>query len=815
MNEKMSNELRKSFAIGRELSIKHQDNCLRLVHVIYGVITSENIISDILREKIGDYDLFCTEIESFNKKQSNKDPEVNSETILKFDKELSDVLKLCRINKDVNDGIGVELFMLLSYEVNLGLIKIFVEYGITKKYLQQKLEQLNPVSSNENPIEDNNKNNNIFGKPKSKTPILDGFTRDLTALANENKLDVVIGRGEEVNRVAQVLSRRKKNNPILIGEPGVGKTAIVEGLAIMISKNECPNPLLGKRLVALDLTSLVAGTKYRGQFEERIKNLIEEVRDNPDVIMFIDEIHTMIGAGNSSGALDAANVFKPALARGEIQCIGATTLDEYREHIEKDGALERRFQKVIVNAPNVVQTKTILFNIRETYEEFHKVKYTDGAIEMIVKLADRYITNREFPDKAIDIMDEAGSTKQIGIKTPEKIKELEAKIKEIQIKKENVVKSQDYEEAAELRDLEKTVGKKLVKEKELFKNSLNDNKMVIDENIICDVVSKMTGIPVSNISQDEIERLLNIENEMSGSVVGQKEAIQKISSAIKRNRTGIRKQQKPIGSFMFIGPTGVGKTELAKTLAKNVFGSEDSMIRVDMSEYGEKFNVSKLIGSPPGYVGYNEGGQLTEKIKNKPYSLVLFDEIEKAHPDIFNVLLQLLDEGHLTDASGRKINFKNTIIIMTSNIGLKDVQDFGVKIGFSSDGNNLKPSKAIIEKSLKKFFKPEFLNRLDDIIYFNSLKKEEILKIVDIQLNELSERLLESNYTFKISKKAKEKLGELGYDENYGARELQRVIQKHIEDEMSEQLLKHRMPTEAKFDISYNTTSDKLIVKLV
>ena len=814
MNEKMSNELRKSFAIGRELSIKHQDNCLRLVHVIYGVITSENIISDILKEKIGDYDLFCTEIESFNKKQSNKDPEVNSETILKFDKELSDVLKLCRINKDVNDGISVELFMLLSYEVNLALIKIFVEYGITKKYLQQKLEQLNPVSSNENPIEDN-KNNNIFGKPKSKTPILDGFTRDLTALANENKLDVVIGRDEEVNRVAQVLSRRKKNNPILIGEPGVGKTAIAEGLAIMISKNECPNPLLGKRLVTLDLTSLVAGTKYRGQFEERIKNLIEEVRDNPDIIMFIDEIHTMIGAGNSSGALDAANVFKPALARGEVQCIGATTLDEYREHIEKDGALERRFQKVIVDAPNMEQTKTILFNIRETYEEFHKVKYTDNAIEMIVKLADRYITNREFPDKAIDILDEAGSTKQIGVKTPTKIKELEGKIKEIQIKKENVVKSQDYEEAAELRDLEKTIGKELTKEKELFKNSLNENKITIDENVICEVVSKMTGIPVSNISQDEIERLLNIENEMSGSVIGQEEAIQKISSAIKRNRTGIRKQQKPIGSFMFIGPTGVGKTELAKTLAKNVFGSEESIIRVDMSEYGEKFNISKLIGSPPGYVGYNEGGQLTEKVKNKPYSLILFDEIEKAHPDIFNVMLQLLDEGHLTDASGRKINFKNTIIIMTSNIGLKEVQDFGTKIGFSNDDNKLKPSKAIIEKNLKKFFKPEFLNRLDDIVYFNNLNKNEILQIVDIQMNELSKRLSESNYTFKISKKAKEKLAELGYDDNYGARELQRVIQKHIEDEMSEQLLKHKMPTEAQFDISYNTTSDKIIVKLV
>ena len=814
MNEKMSNELRKSFAIGRELSIKHQDNCLRLVHVIYGVITSENIISDILKEKIGDYDLFCTEIESFNKKQSNKDPEVNSETILKFDKELSDVLKLCRINKTPMEDIGVELFMLLVYEIDLSIIKIFDEYGVTKKYLKSKLEQLKASSvgdEREIPI----KNENLIDKVKSKTPIIDSFTRDLTALANEGKLDLVIGRNSEVERVSQILSRRKKNNPILIGEPGVGKTAIAEGLAIMIANNECPNPLQGKRLVSLDLTSLVAGTKYRGQFEERIKGLLDEACENPDIIMFIDEIHTMIGTGNSSGSLDVANVFKPALARGEIQCIGATTLKEYHENIEKDGALERRFQKVIVNPPSLTETITILSNIKNIYENFHNVEYTEAAIETTVRLAERYITNREFPDKAIDIMDEAGSRKQISVKTPDVIKALEAEIKEIQIKKENVVKSQDYEEAAELRDLEKTVSKKLIKEKELFKKSLNSNKIIIDDNVIYEVVSHMTGIPVNNLSEDEIDRLLNIEKIISGSVIGQDEAIEKITSAIKRNRTGIRKQQKPIGSFMFIGPTGVGKTELAKTLAKNVFGSEDSIIRFDMSEYGEKFNITKLIGSPPGYIGYNEGGQLTEKVKNKPYSLILFDEIEKAHPDIFNVMLQLLDEGHLTDASGRKINFKNTIIIMTSNIGLKEVQDFGTKIGFSNDDNKLKPSKAIIEKNLKKFFKPEFLNRLDDIIYFNNLKKDEILQIVDIQLNELSNRLFESNYTFKISKKAKEKLAELGYDDNYGARELQRVIQKHIEDEMSEQLLKHRMPTEAKFDISYNSTSDKIIVKLV
>jgi len=593
-------------------------------------------------------------------------------------------------------------------------------------------------------------------------------------------------------------------------------TAIVEGLAIKIANNDCPRTLQGKRLVTLDLTSMVAGTKYRGQFEERIKALLDEVRDNDQVILFIDELHTMVGAGNSSGSLDAANVFKPALARGEIQCIGATTLDEYREHIEKDGALDRRFQKVMVNPPSITETRDILMNIKNKYEDYHKVTYTEDAVDEIVRLADRYITNREFPDKAIDILDEAGSRTHINIKPPQIIKDLQDEINEIKVEKQNVVKTQNFEKAADLRDKEKKLLTQLDKESGIWKKSLEIDRVVIDENMIADVVSSMTGIPVSRVSQNEIQRLLQIDTELKDSVIGQDEAIQKVASAIRRNRTGISRKSRPIGSFMFIGPSGVGKTELAKTLAEKIFGTQDALIRFDMSEFGEKFNVSKLIGSPPGYVGYEEGGQLTEKIKNKPYSLILFDEIEKAHPDVFNILLQLLDEGHLSDSSGRKINFKNTIVIMTSNIGIREVQDFGTKIGFSADGSedDLKNANYIIEKALKKQFKPEFLNRLDDIIYFNYLKDESILKIIDIQLNDLEERLLESCYTLEIGKNVKEYVLKQGYDKNYGAREIQRTVQKYLEDPISEELLKEHMPKFAHITVGYDKKNDKLNIKI-
>ena len=818
MKEKMSNELRQAFTIGRESAVRYHDSKLRLEHVLYGIMTSENIIHEILKDKIHDYDLLIQDIDNFIKRQSDNDTEINGESILKFEISLQEVLKQCAKTKNKEEFISAELFFTVSFDLNIAIIKIIKDYGISKTFIKTKLKQLN-VSSMYFSDEDNSKRNfqneNQPNKGKSKTPMLDSFGRDLTAMANEDKLDPIIGRDNEVERVAQILTRRKKNNPVLIGDPGVGKTAIAEGLAIKIAKNECPRPLQGKRLVTLDLTSMVAGTKYRGQFEERIKSLLDEVRDNPNIILFVDELHTLVGAGNSSGSLDAANVFKPALARGEVQCIGATTLDEYREHIEKDGALDRRFQKVIVNPPSLDETKEILMNIRDKYQDFHKVEYTDDAIDEIIRLSDRYVTNREFPDKAIDILDEAGSRTQVSIKPPQKIKELEEKIKQIKKQKTDVVKSQNYEKAADLRDLEKKTTTELDKETKNWKDSINDKRMVVTDEMICEVVSMMTGIPISKISQNEIKKLINIDKEISNTVIGQDEAIQKVASAIKRNRTGIRKQNKPIGSFLFIGPTGVGKTELAKVLAEKIFGSEDAMIRIDMSEYGEKFNTSKLIGSPPGYIGYNEGGQLTEKVKNKPYSLILFDEIEKAHPDVFNILLQLLDEGHLTDGSGRKINFKNTIIIMTSNIGLKDVQDFGVKIGFSTDEDPLKSSQDIIEKSLKKVFKPEFLNRLDEIVYFNYLGENEILKIIDLQLNELAERLKESNYTFKISKTAKEKLAELGFNKNYGARELQRTIQKYIEDPMSDELLKNNMPKECHFNISYDTKKEKIILNIV
>lgn len=592
-------------------------------------------------------------------------------------------------------------------------------------------------------------------------------------------------------------------------------TAIVEGLALKIANNDCPRTLQGKRLVTLDLTAMVAGTKYRGQFEERIKALMDEVRNNDDIILFIDEIHTMIGAGGASGSLDASNIFKPALARGELQCIGATTLDEYREHIEKDGALDRRFQKVMVDPPTVGETVDILMNIKHKYEDFHKVEYTDEAIEEIVRLADRYITNREFPDKAMDIMDEAGSRTQITIKPPQKLKDLQEKINQIKLEKGDVVKLQNFEKAADLRDKEKKYGAELEKAMSDWKQSLEIDRTLIDENMIADVVSSMTGIPVSKVSQNEIKKLLEIDSELKNSIIGQDTAVQKVSSAIRRNRTGIRKKNKPIGSFLFIGSTGVGKTELAKRLAEKVFGSEEALIRFDMSEYAEKFTVSKLIGAPPGYVGYEEGGQLTEKVKNKPYCVVLLDEIEKAHPDIFNILLQVLDEGHLTDGNGRKINFKNTLIIMTSNVGVKQAQDFAVKIGFSTKENdNNVNAEDTINKELKRMFKPEFLNRVNETVFFNSLSEEDIVEIIDLQLNELSQRLLETNYTFKVTDSVKKYILKNGYDRSFGAREIQRTIQKYVEDPISEELLKEHMPKFADIFVDYDEAADKLKIEL-
>lgn len=633
--------------------------------------------------------------------------------------------------------------------------------------------------------EDKNKKSSDKG-----TPVLDNFSRDLNKLAEEGKLDPVVGREPEIMRIAQILSRRKKNNPIIVGEPGCGKTAIVEGLAMKIYEGDCPKNLMDKRIVSLDMNSIVAGTKYRGQFEERMKVIIEELQNNPNIVVFIDEIHTIVGAGSSSGSLDASNIFKPALARGEIQCVGATTLDEYRKNFEKDGALERRFQKVIVDPSTKEETLIILQNSKAKYEAHHKVSYTDEILGLCVELADRYITDREFPDKAFDILDEVGARSQVDIKLPEVIEKLKQQASDIKQEKIDVIKSQKFEMAAELRDKERKIITKLAEEKKKFDEELTIKKKEISPELVYEVVSNMTKIPVSKITIDETKSLVNLEDTLNDLVIGQEEAVAKISKAIRRNRVGIKDPNKPIGSFIFLGSTGVGKTFLAKKLAKEIFGNEDNMIRVDMSEYQEKHTISRLIGSPPGYVGHEEGGQLTEQVKNKPYSVILFDEIEKANKDIFSTLLQMLDDGHLTDSLGRKINFKNCLIIMTSNIGVRKLQDFGGGMGFKkSDYIEEEHKRDILKSELSKFFAPEFLNRIDDVIIFNSLKKDHIDKIVKLEIDILLNRLTKMKYNFVADYSVIEMISKVGFDEMFGARPLKRAIQDKIEDLISEGIL--------------------------
>jgi len=648
----------------------------------------------------------------------------------------------------------------------------------------------------------------------SSTPVLDNFSRDLNKLAADGKLDPVIGRDREILRIAQILSRRKKNNPIIIGEPGCGKTALVEGLAIKIVNGNCPRNLVDKRIVNLDLTSVVAGTKYRGQFEERMKVIIEELQANPNIIVFIDEIHTLVGSGNSAGSMDGSNIFKPALSRGELQCIGATTLDEFRKNIEKDGALERRFQKVIVEPSSVAETIQILKNVRDKYETFHKVTYTDEVIETCVKLADRYITDREFPDKAFDILDEVGARMQTELKIPESIELLKKAAAEIKQQKTDVVKKQNYEQAAQLRDKEKKLLAKLESEKTKFEESMLKDKQKIALEDVYDVVSNMTKIPVNKMSVDDAKALINLDKELIGKVIGQDAAVIKIAKSIKRNRLGIKDPNRPIGSFIFLGSTGVGKTHLAKQLAKEMFGSEDSLIRVDMSEYQEKHTVSKLVGAPPGYIGYEEGGQLTEKVKNKPYSVILFDEVEKAHKDVFTILLQILDDGHATDSLGRKINFKNTLIILTSNLGVKKLQDFGTGIGFSNSSyGNEEAKKQVLMKEMKNFFSPEFLNRIDDTIVFNSLTPEDIKKITDIELKKLTARLSEMKYTITYDETLVDYLAKIGFDELYGARPLKRAIQDKVEDLLSEEVLTGKMIEGKSYTIKVDNEEVKITKK--
>jgi ATP-dependent Clp protease ATP-binding subunit ClpC len=663
----------------------------------------------------------------------------------------------------------------------------------------------------------NEKPKNKTQDGSSKTPVLDNFSRDLIKAAEEGKLDPVIGRENEINRIAQILSRRKKNNPIIIGEPGCGKTAIVEGLAKKIFEGDCPQNLAGKRIVSLDMTSVVAGTKYRGQFEERMKVIMEELYNHPDIIVFIDEIHTMIGAGNSSGSMDASNIFKPALSRGELQCIGATTLEEYRKNIEKDGALERRFQKVVVDPSTKEETLQILQNSKDRYENHHKVSYSDDILKLCVELADRYITDREFPDKAFDIIDEVGARSQVEIKLPEIIENLKKEATKIKEEKVDVINKQKYEEAANLRDKERKILSELENEKQKFEQNRDLYRREVTEDVVYDVVSLMTKIPISKISTDETSQLITLKDTLSTRVIGQDDAVAKIARAIQRNRVGLNDPKKPIFSGLLIGNSGVGKTELAKQLAKHMFNSEDALIRLDMSEFSDKISTSKLTGTSPGYVGYEEGSPFLNKIKNKPYSVILLDEIEKAHPEIFNVFLQMLDEGMLTDGHGRKINFKNCIILMTSNVGTKVVQDFGTGVGFSTSTKTERKDeeiKSLLEKELFKKFAPEFINRFDDIVYFKDLNQDDLLKIVDLELNKFYERIEKLEYSVDVDDTLKKHLIEVGTDTRFGARILKRTVQKWVDDAITEKILTDNPEKGSKFILTYNDKEKKTDVKI-
>jgi ATP-dependent Clp protease ATP-binding subunit ClpC len=741
------------------------------------------------------------------------------------------VLKITHLEAKIfkSDVIGTEhlLLAILRDGDNLGcqiLNRFKVNYELIKEMLEYQLTGGNPTM--EKPETDDEEDRIFSGSSsqkdsktgeKSKTPILDNFGKDLTKMAESGKLDQIIGREKEIERVAQILSRRKKNNPILIGEPGVGKTAIAEGLALRIVQKKVSRVLFEKRVVTLDLASLVAGTKYRGQFEERMKAVMNELEKSTNVILFIDEIHTIVGAGGASGSLDASNMFKPALSRGEIQCIGATTLDEYRQYIEKDGALARRFQMVMVDPTSIEETIEILNNIKDKYEDHHNVIYSDDAIEAAVKYSERYISDRFLPDKAIDVIDEVGARVHINnIIVPQEILELEGAVEDIKLEKNKVVKSQRYEEAAQLRDKEKKLIDQLDKVKAAWEEESKSKRHTVSEEHIGEVIAQMTGIPVRKVNMDESERILKMGDTLRERIVGQDKPIEKLTKAIQRTRVGLKDPKKPIGSFIFLGPTGVGKTELAKVLTSYLFDNEDALIRIDMSEYMEKFSISRLVGAPPGYVGYEEGGQLTEKVRRKPYSVILLDEIEKAHPDVFNILLQVLDDGQLTDSLGRKVDFRNTIIIMTSNIGVRDLKDFGAGIGFATKArieNQDEAVKSTIQNALKKTFSPEFLNRLDDVIIFDSLSKENIFNIIDIAISKLFKRINGLGYEVSLTLKAKEFLSEKGYDQQYGARPLNRAIQKYVEDPLAEEILKGKLSDGDIIVVDYSGKGEELEIQ--
>jgi len=730
--------------------------------------------------------------------------------------------------------IGTEHLLLAILKDNDSIAtKSLHKFNIDYEAVKEKLETMNPDSplfdtKAEFPTQadDEEEDDPYKTSPKkgssetrSKTPVLDNFGRDLTKSAEEGRLDPIVGREKEIERVSQILSRRKKNNPILIGEPGVGKSAIVEGLALRIIQRKVSRVLFNKRVVMLDLASLVAGTKYRGQFEERMKAVMNELEKSPDVILFIDEIHTIIGAGGASGSLDASNMFKPALARGEIQCIGATTLDEYRQYIEKDGALDRRFQRVMVDPTSVDETIQILHNIKSKYEDHHNVTYTDDAIKSCVNLTTRYMSDRNLPDKAIDALDESGARIHIiNISVPKNVLEIEKEMEDIKVEKSKVVKSQKFEEAARLRDIERQLLDRLDVAKKVWEEDTKTHRQVVTEDNVAEVVAMMTGVPVQRIAQSESNRLVNMNEALQDKVIGQEAAIKKVVKAIQRNRAGLKDPNKPIGSFIFLGPTGVGKTQLAKELSKYLFDADDSMIRIDMSEYMEKFAVSRLIGAPPGYIGYEEGGQLTEKVRRKPYSIILLDEIEKAHPDVFNLLLQVLDDGQLTDSLGRKVDFKNSIIIMTSNIGTRQLKDFGQGVGFATAAKTNSAddfSKGVIEGALKKSFAPEFLNRIDDVVVFNSLTKENIHKIIEVELDKLYKRVGALNFIIRVTETAKDFIVDKGFDTQYGARPLKRAIQKYIEDPLAEEIIKAGAAEGDTIEIDYEKGSEEATIKVV
>jgi len=813
MEAKFSNRVKEVISLSREEALRLGHDYIGTEHLLLGMIREGEGVAVSILKKLGiPLDELRTAIERAVKGTANHN--VKNMANIPLTRQSEKVLKITYLEAKIfkSQLIGTEhlLLSILRDEDNIAtqiLNKFEVNYDSIKEMLEMQSDSSSSPKARAEAEDGDEDGSKLFGsssssggganKPgaeKSRTPVLDNFGRDLTKMAEDDKLDPIIGREKEIERVAQILSRRKKNNPILIGEPGVGKTAIAEGLALRIVQKKVSRILFNKRVVTLDLASLVAGTKYRGQFEERMKAVMNELEKSPNVILFIDELHTIVGAGGASGSLDASNMFKPALARGEIQCIGATTLDEYRQYIEKDGALARRFQMVMVDATSPEETIQILNNIKDKYEDHHNVIYTDAAIEGCVKLSDRYISDRFLPDKAIDVLDEAGARVHImNINVPEDILRLESEVENIKAEKNRVVKSQKYEEAAQLRDKEKKLLEQLDEAKVKWEDESKTKRFTVDEDHVAEVIAMMTGIPAKRIGQKEGNKLLNMGEELKGRVIGQEEAIKKLTKAIQRTRVGLKDPKKPIGSFIFLGPTGVGKTELAKTLATYLFDKEDSLIRIDMSEYMEKFSVSRLVGAPPGYVGYEEGGQLTEKVRRKPYSVVLLDEIEKAHPDVFNILLQVLDDGILTDGLGRRVDFRNTIIIMTSNIGVRDLKDFGAGIGFANRAkadNQDEIMKSTIQSALKKAFSPEFLNRLDDVVVFNSLSKDDIHKIIEISLGKLFHRITDLGYKIELTEKAKDFLANKGYDQQYGARPLNRAIQKYLEDAIAEEILK-------------------------